>query len=287
MVDLLAPMRSLLLRHCPDGHHVTSIQGIFLHRESTPTAPTRDVYDPLFGLVVQGAKEVTVGTQRFRYEAGSYFLSSVELAVSTTITDATPEKPYLAMHMWIDTELMSEMIFDAPIVAEPPFTGIGIGNADQPLASAIHRLLALLDVPADISPLAPLYKRETIYRLLTGDLGQLLRQIALGDSTVSRLRRAIQHIRLHYQNALSIELLAHVAGMSRASLHRHFRALTKMTPLQYQKTLRLLEARKLLLGHCTAEEAAYRVGYESASQFSREYARMFGIPPKRDAIRKR
>jgi transcriptional regulator GlxA family with amidase domain len=172
-----------------------------------------------------------------------------------------------------------------PTVAET--AAFGVSPVTLPLLDPWLRLLALLDAPADIPVLAPLFEREILYRLLQGPQGGVLRQIALADGRLSQIRRAIMWIRAHYDEPLRIEALAEIAGMSGASFHRHFRAATAMSPLQYQKHLRLQQARRLLIANQDASQAGYAVGYESASQFSREYARAFGASPARDAMRLR
>ncbi len=174
-----------------------------------------------------------------------------------------------------------------PVAAEGETRGFGVSAVTPDLLDAWARLIALLDTPDDIPVLAPIHEREILYRLLKGPQGGVLRQIVRTDSRLSRVRQAIVWIRAHFDEMLRVEDLAERAGMSPASFHRHFKAVTAMSPLQYQKTLRLQEARRLLIASGGAARAAHMVGYESASQFSREYARMFGAPPHRDAGRLR
>ena len=288
MHEELSRLRGLVLRHIHRGTQHT-IPGVRFHSATAPTAPVSGVYEPMLCLVLQGAKHVTIGDRTMRYDPSSYFVASVELPAAGWITEASPGQPYVALGITIDRAMLTDLIAQVPV---PPDTaaataGFAVNAVTPQLLGSVARLLELLDTPGDAPVLAPMLHREILYRLLQCEPGSTLRQIARADSRLSQVQRAIEWIRVHYDAPLSVDALAALAGMSKASLHRHFKAATAMSPLQYQKQLRLQAARRLLVGHTDAQRAAHHVGYESASQFSREYARMFGLPPARDAERLR
>jgi AraC-like DNA-binding protein len=258
---------------------------IFLARETTK--PTPGLYQPMLCLVLQGAKEVLIGDRRLRYDPATCFIASLDLPVSGCIVKASAAEPYLGVTLALDRDTLADLLTDVPERNEPCGAGFAVSPVTGPLLDSWLRLIGLLDAPEDIAVLAPLIEREILYRLLRGPQGGVLRQIARADSRLSQVRRAIAWIRAHYDQTLSIDALAELAGMSAASFHRHFKAATAMSPLQYQKNLRLQQARSLLVASADASRAGYAVGYESASQFSREYARLFGAPPARDAARLR
>ena len=228
-----------------------------------------------------------IGEQVLRYDPASYFVASIELPVSGCIIEASPERPYMGLSLDLDRAALAALISEVPGRAEAETQAFAVSAVTPDLLDPWLRLLGLLETPEDIAVLAPLAERELLYRLLRGPQGALLRQAAREDSRLSQVRQAIGWIRDHYDRPLRIEALCEIAGMSPASFHRHFRAATAMSPLQYQKSLRLQQARRLLVASTEAARAAYAVGYESASQFSREYTRMFGLPPARDAVRLR
>lgn len=219
------------------------------------------------------------------YDPAQYLISALDLPLSGQIRDADDGQPYVAVSLTLDPALLAEVASTMPPVrdTEAQGTGIAINPMTTLLRDTLLRLLSLLDAPNDIPGLAPIVERELLYRLLQGSQGRLLRQIAQPDGALGRIRRAVAWIRAHHATRLRIEALCDASGMSRASLHRHFVALTGLSPIQYQKQLRLQEARQLLLaGDHSASDVAFVVGYESASQFSREYLRQFGAPPARD-----
>jgi len=238
-------------------------------------------------IVLQGAKQVMIGDRVLRYDPASYFIASVDLPVSGCIVEASPAQPYMAVCMALNRDVLSSLLAELPRRPEDPIAGFAVSPVTPVLLDPWLRLLSLLDAPEDVPVLAPLLEREILYRLLQGPQGGLLRQAAMADSRLSRVRSAIDWIRTHFDQLLRVDALAALAGMSVPSFHRHFKAATAMSPLQYQKSLRLQQARRLLIASADASCAAYSVGYESASQFSREYARMFGAPPARDAERLR
>ncbi|GAP36676.1 AraC family transcriptional regulator [Piscinibacter sakaiensis] len=246
------------------------------------------VYEPCVALILQGAKRVAFGSDVLHYDPRRYLIASMDLPVLSTVLEASPARPYLALVLRLDLHELAGMMVDARLPA-PPAAGAADGRAlatgavTPALLQAFGRLLDLLEQPRDLPVLGPLVQREILYRLLVGEAGARLRQIASVDTQGHQIARAIDALRTRYAEPLRVEALAQSVRMSVSSFHHHFKALTAMSPLQFQKQLRLTEARRLMLAeHLDAATAAYRVGYESASQFSREYARRYGAPPMRD-----
>jgi AraC-like DNA-binding protein len=289
-MELLSELRVLIARHCRNGRVETPIPGMILHRTETvaPTAPV--IYEPRLCVVAQGRKRVILGEQLFEYDAAKYLVASVELPVVAAVVDASRTAPYLAFSMRLDPAALAAMALDMPENSEArrPAAGLAVSPLTDELLDAAVRLLRLLDRPRDISMLAPLAEREILYRLMLGEQSAMLRQIARADSRLSQIARAIGWIRENYEKPLRIEALAEMAGMSLSSFHRHFKAVTAMSPLQFQKRMRLQEARRRVLAQgAAAARIGFSVGYESPSQFCREYSRLFGVPPGRDAARLR
>ncbi|RZK02852.1 MAG: AraC family transcriptional regulator [Novosphingobium sp.] len=287
MHDDLNRLLEIAHRHCPGGLVETALDGVRLNRVTAPTAPVPGVYDPMFCVILQGAKLVTIGDRTVRYDPSTYFVASVELPAAGCVIEASVDQPYVGLSITIDRPLLASVIADLPERPVGRDAGFFVSGVTRELLGSVRRLIELLDAPQDIAVLAPMIRREILYRLVQSDDSGTIQQIARADSRLSRIHRAIHQIRAHYEQPLSIDGLADLAGMSRASFHRHFKAATAMSPLQYQKAMRLQEARRLLIVEANAQTTAHRVGYESASQFSREYARMFGLPPARDAERLR
>jgi len=287
MHDKLDEMSRRIMRQTQGLARATAIPRVGIGVVHQPSQPMSTLYEPMICLVLQGAKQVMIGDQTLRYDPACTFIASLELAVSGCVIEASPDKPYVAASLTIDRAMLVDLLATMPSSPEGQTAGFAVTPVTPALLDAWGQLLALFDAPQDIPVLAPLREREILYRLLQGPQGGLLRQIAREDSQLSRVRRAIHWIKAHFDQAIRIEGLAEIAGMSVPSFHRHFKAATAMSPLQYQKTLRLYAARRLLVANNDASRAAYSVGYESASQFSREYARMFGAPPSRDAERLR
>jgi AraC-like DNA-binding protein len=287
MRERLTQLCTLVERHAVGRRFQTPIPRVIigLSRERTGILP--GLYEPMLCLVLQGAKEVMIGDRRLRYDPASYFVASMELPVSGQIVQASGDQPYIAVSLALDWQALAALLPEVPAAAETQSASFGISPLTPELLDPFQRLLALLDNHNDIPVLAPLFEREILYRLLQGPQGGVLRQIALASGRLSQIRQAITWIRKHYDQPLRIDALAGLAGMSTASFHRHFKEATAMSPLQFQKKLRLQHARRLLIADHDAARAAFAVGYESASQFSREYARLFGVPPARDAIRLR
>jgi AraC-like DNA-binding protein len=290
-MDMLAEISELIALHAPtDGFHDTPIGRLSLVRSSTPTMPMPNVYRPLLCLVSQGTKQVSLGDRIFIYSAGRYGLVSADLPVIGQVVEATPAKPYLCMVLDFDPQALGELSARVPVPANTPTAPLGktVAEASQGLLEAALRLLRLLNDPEALPVLAPLAEQETLYRLLTGPNAHLMRQITCSQGRIAQIGRAIAWLRQHHRERLSIERLADHVGMSPSSLHQHFRAITAMTPLQFQKELRLQDARSMmLLKGVDATTTAFEVGYESVSQFSREYRRLFGEPPARDIARLR
>jgi AraC-like DNA-binding protein len=287
MAEQLNHLRVLAARFASGRRTETAIPRVAINLSWETTRPLPGLYEPMHCLVLQGAKEVMIGEHSLRYDSASYFIASLELPASGRIVQASPEQPYVAVSLALDREGLAALLPEIPARPEAHVAGFAVSPVTQQLLDPWLRLLRLLEAPRDIPVLAPLLEREILYRLLQGPQGGVLRQIARVDSRLSQVRRAIAWIRTHYDQPLRIDALAGVAGMSVASFHRHFKTATAMSPLQYQKSLRLQQARRLLIANQDATQAGYAVGYESASQFSREYARLFGAPPARDAARLR
>lgn len=287
MHELLNDLRACALRHSTGTGSAVPIPRLGIHVAHATTTPTPALYQPMVVLVLQGAKRVMIGDRILRYDPASYFVASLDLPATGCVIEASAAEPYVALSLTLDGDGLTQLLAEMPDQPITDTSGFAVSAVTPTLLNACARLLALLDSPHDIPVLAPMLEREIHYRLLQGPQGGLLRQAARLDSRLSQIREAIGWIRVHYDQPMRIEALAGLAGMSLASFHRHFRAATAMSPLQYQKTLRLQEARRLLIANPDAARAGYAVGYESASQFSREYTRMFGAPPARDAVRLR
>ncbi len=265
---------------------VTAIPGLILARLEKPSEPVSIMFEPRVCMIAQGAKRVQLGDDAYVYDAHHFLLTSVDLPTFVQVIKASPEKPYLGLVLKIDHREISQLMVDSNLPPPRPqqsSRGIATGEVTLPLLAAIQRLIDLLDEPTDIPILAPIIQREIFYRLLVGDQGVRLRQMASTGSQSQQIARAIDWLKGNFTRPLRIDDLAAQVNMSTSTFHHHFRAVTAMSPLQYQKWLRLNEARRLLLAeNQDATTAAFQVGYESPSQFSREYSRLFGAPPLRD-----
>jgi AraC-like DNA-binding protein len=294
MSTLLAPqdeIAALISRHAPrTGDYATAIGNLSFHRQSSVTESLFHAARPSVAIIAQGAKDVTLGSETFHYSRMQYLLTSVDLPVQVRVVEASVEAPHLCVVLGIDIAdvaalLDSESGGDSAAQQKilPATRGISVSDVSPELLDAMLRLVRLLDKPGEIAALAPLIRRELTYRLLNGPVGARLRHMALASSQSHQVGQAIDWIKGNYAQPLRIEHLAGMANMSMSSLHHHFKAITAMTPMQYQKLLRLQEARRLMLvEQIDAGTAGYRVGYASESQFSREYSRQFGRAPMRD-----
>ena len=265
---------------------ITEIPGMSLHRRTSPTPPCRTTYHPGIIVVAQGAKQVNLGQKSFIYDESNYLLTAVDLPIVSWVAKATEEVPCLVLSLKLDIAMVRELLSREEIhVGDSPSEGpaLSIGETTPEFLSACCRLLDLLNSPQDIPFLSGLIQREIIYRILRGPEGARLRSVAtLGDQS-HRTAKAIAWIVANYSKTLRVEDLAELSSMGVSTLHHHFRMLTSMSPLQYQKQLRLQSARNLMLNNgLDAASAAFEVGYESPTQFNREYSRFFGQPPMRD-----
>lgn len=289
MAGNLAELQNLVLRHCTQPTVTTAIQELTLYRAEVVSEPIPFVFEPRVYVIVQGSKQVMLRDRVFDYDASHYLVTAVDLPVAGCITQASPERPYLALCLALDPALIAELLLVVNDTQVDPnqacIMGMGLSPLNSDITGPLLRLMRLLDQPEDIPIIKPLIVRELLYRLLQGDQGCALRQIATAGSNLSHINRAIHWISLHYAEPFDVARAASVAGMGLSTFHRHFRAATNMSPLQYRTQLRLQEARRRMVSeNVDAAEAAFAVGYESPSQFSREYRRMFGRPPARDAL---
>jgi AraC-like DNA-binding protein len=280
-----------IARALPEDGTVEPLNGLHLNRSSTPTEPLHGVSKPSFCVIAQGSKELLLGDSRYRYDPAHYLLATVELPVVGQVLEASAEQPYLSLRLELDPALVGSVMVEASHLAsrnQGDVRAIDVSPLDAALLDATVRLARLLDSPAEERILRPLITREIVYRLLMGDQGNRLRHLALLGGHTHRITEAVGRLRRDFNQPLRIESLAREMGMSVSGFHHHFKAVTAMSPLQFQKLLRLQEARRLLLGeNLDAASAGHRVGYDDASQFSREYKRMFGQPPLRDVERLR
>ncbi|KUO97061.1 AraC family transcriptional regulator [Ferroacidibacillus organovorans] len=285
-------LAKLIERHTPvHGVHVTAIPSLLFMRYSNVTGPRYGMYKPSICMVVQGAKEVWLAQERFKYSPTDYLIASVDLPVTAQVTEASSRVPYLGFKLEFTPSQILAVLRDSQIPIEPRENAkraMFVSHTESSLLDAVIRLARLLDSPEDIPVLAPLFVKEILYRVLHGQHGVALEQTAIEGSSAYRIKDVIEHITKNFERSFRIDELAKIANMGISSLHRHFKEVTAMSPIQFQKQLRLQEARRLLLSESTdATDIAFRVGYESPSQFSREYSRMYGLPPIEDVRRLR
>ena len=274
-----------------DDGTIQPLQGLYLSRASTPLGPLHNLVEPSLCVVAQGSKEFLLGRDRYRYDPLHYLLVTVDLPYVGHVLEASREQPFLSLRLELDPTLLGAIMIEAD-QASPlgpaAMRAIAVSPMDIDLLDAIVRLIRLLDSPAESPILAPLITREIIYRLLMGEQGARLRRLAAVGGYTPRIARAVERLRQDFGQPLRIEDLAGELGMSVSGLHHHFKAVTALSPLQFQKRLRLQEARRLMLSEdLDAASAAYRVGYRDASHFNREYKSLFGAPPMRDVQRLR
>ena len=282
MEKALAELRARIVAAAGREH---AIDGLLLSIVDAPTAPMSSLATPTFALVAQGRKRLAVGDQVFEYGAGDYLVVSVDLPVTGHFVEASKDQPCLGVGLSLRAELIASLLLDAADSQVPggSVQALTVSRAPDELVDAVIRLLRLVDEPEDARVLAPLVEREILWRLLRSPQGAAVREIGLADSSLSHVARVIRWIRDHYTEPFRVEELAALAGMSTSAFHRHFRTVTAMTPIQFQKKIRLQEARLRLVGLGEdVTSTGYAVGYDSPSQFSREYRREFGTPPSRD-----
>ena len=294
---LLAELRELIARHGrPD--ETTAIDGVLLSAADRPGEPRASTSGTVMAVIAQGAKRLSIGDRVYNYGPGQYLVASVDLPITGHYTRASTDEPALGFGLILRPSAISSLILAANPAppsttprrarAAPAPPGIGVAEASPELLDAIVRMVRLLDSPGDRDILAPMIEREILWRLMNGPLGESVRQTGLADSSLTHVSRAVRWISEHYNKPFRVEDLARSCGMSTSAFHRNFRAVTALSPIQFQKQTRLQKSRLLLLtGADDVATAGYRVGYDSTSQFSREYRRQFGLPPGRDAARLR
>lgn len=288
-MNLLAELRDLIIRYADGAIRRTVLDGVNVGAVAGPTEPVGGFAMPSLTVVAQGVKRTVLNGRVHDYRAGQYLVVSLGLPTTGHVLAASPEEPFAAFSMALDRAQIAGLLAEMPVKASgPALTGMVVSDADAELLDPVVRLLRFARRPDDLAVLGPGVQREILWRLLTGQQGAIIRQIGLADGNLTHVARATHWIREHYDEPLRIDRLAALAGMSTSSLHRHFRAATSMTPLQYQKQIRLQEARALLLAEQRdVGRIGHLVGYESPSQFSREYRRRFGASPRQDVQRAR
>lgn len=276
-----------LAAHAENRRTETGIPRVAMVQGAIPEHELAAVYDPMINLILTGSKTMTVGDRTFRYDPATYFVMSVDLPAVGSIHSADTGEPYLAVSLTLEPTIVASLLADLPKPAggELYSSGFSVAPVTEELLDAWVRMLRLTERPADIPALAPAYERELLYRVLQGPHGWMLRDIAAPGTALSRISVTIQWIRENFTRPLKVEALASMAALSVSAFHRHFKAVTALSPLQYQKRIRLLHARSLLIaGEGNTTSVAFGVGYASATQFSREYSRFFGLPPSKDAL---
>ena len=284
--DVYAEIAQLVARYAKDDDPASAIDGLYLTRRCSPSGRLHVDQRPSFWLVAGGRKCLTVGDEELHYGVGDCLLVALDLPATARITQASEAEPHLCVGVSIDPAQLAELMGRLPASAtQAPdgVRGVAVNPVSPELLDATLRLLRLLDRPQDVAAMAPLLQQEVLYRLLSGPHGARLLHIAMAEGQGHRITRAVAWLREHFARPLRIEALADHVGMSESSLHHHFKAVTGMTPMQYQKQLRLYEARRLMLVEgLDVGAAGYGVGYQSPSQFSREYRRLYGLSPARD-----
>ncbi|WP_433614512.1 AraC family transcriptional regulator N-terminal domain-containing protein [Paenibacillus cellulositrophicus] len=269
-----------------DGLHITEIPSLHMMRATATSEPIHSMYAPSLCFIVQGAKSAALGQEIYHYNPTTYLVTSVHLPIKSEITEASPEVPFIGLHLEFTPDQILDILQHTDLAwpeESEPGSGIFVGKTNSQLLDALLRLVKLFDQPAEIPILAPLIKREILFRVLQGEQGHLVKQFAVIGSQAHAIAKAIQLIHRDYSKPLRVEELAKEVNMAASSFHKHFKQVTALSPLQYQKRIRLQEARHLMISEkMGAADAAFQVGYESPSQFSREYARLYGLPPKSD-----
>ena len=279
----ISELAALIAAQAPsDGEHDTIVPRVGLIRSSAETEPIHTLYEPSCCIVAQGRKQARIGSETYVYDASHYLIVGIDLPAIGAVIEASARTPYLCLRLELDRQVIGELVEARPFEGKAA-AGAALSTATPQIVDACVRLLELIDAPEDVETLAPLLERELLYRLLRGPQGDVVQAIAMGDSRLRRIGRAVDYIRRHYREAFTVEDLAAVAGMSASAFYEHFRAVRGMTALQFRTQIRLQEARRLMMvDGMTAAEAGFRVGYNSPSQFSREYARIHQLSPRRD-----
>jgi AraC-like DNA-binding protein len=284
-------LAELIGRAIREDGTIEPLKGLHLNRASSPREPLHSVYDPVFCVIAQGSKEVFLNNERYLYDSCHYLLVTAELPLVSHVVDASKERPYLSLRLELDPTLVSSVMVEADHPSpqnHADVRAINVSSLDAGLLDAVVRLVRLVDTPTETPFLAPLITREIVYRLWMGEQGDRLRYIAALSGYTPHITKAIERLHKDFDQPLRIDSIARELGMSVSGFHHHFKAVTAMSPLQFQKRLRLQEARRLMLGEgLDAASAAYRVGYHDASYFNREYKSLFGLPPMRDMGRLR
>jgi len=285
---MLEELRALIARHAR-ADMTTPIEGVLISSQDK-SEPAQSMSGAVMALIAQGGKRIALGERVYEYHAGQYLIASLDLPISGQFVDASPQRPALGFGLVLQPASIAELLLQTAS-GSVVSTGGGVpssmvvSSASRELLDAVVRLLRLLDQPRDRDVLAPLIRREILWWLIVGEQGAAIRQLGLADSNLSHIGRAVRWIREHYSQQFRVDDVAKFAGMSVSAFYRNFQAVTAMSPLQFQKQIRLQEARLLLAAHPNdVTGIGFRVGYESASQFSREYRRQFGAPPSQDAI---
>jgi len=290
--ELILRMKSLVSGHksLEDGLREV-YPGVFLARSSVPTEPIHSVFEPAFCVIPQGSKEMLLGEEVFRYDPGHYLISTVDLPTVSHVVEASEEKPYLSFRLNLDPSVVAEVLMESRIKIKNSASSIkamNVSSIDAELLDAVVRLVRLFDNPHEVEFLAPRIIREIIFRLLKGDQGARLSHLLVSEGDTRRISKAVKQLREHLDAPLKVEDMARQLGMSVSGFHHHFKSITALSPLQFQKQIRLQEARRLMLGEdLGVADASSRVGYEDPSYFSRDYKKMFGVPPQRDVARMR
>jgi AraC-like DNA-binding protein len=292
---LLAELRALTARHARPNE-TTAIDGVLLSAAGRPGEPEASTTGTVMAIIAQGTKRLAIGDRVYDYGPGQYLVASVDLPITGHYTHATAHEPALGFGLILRAQSIAPLLLDAdgtpestpPRRSRPAPAGLGVADASPELLDAVVRMVRLLDSPRDRDVLASMIEREILWRLINGPLGEAVRQIGLADSSLTNISRAVRSITEHYDKPFRVEDLARSCGMSASAFHRSFHAVTALSPIQFQKQIRLQKSRLLLLtGTDDVATVGYRVGYDSTSQFSREYRRQFGLPPGRDADRLR
>ena len=281
----------LIARAIREDGTLEPLQGLYLNRVSSPREPLHSVYDPVFCVIAQGSKEIFLSNERYQYDPYHYLLVTAELPLVGHVLEASKKRPYLSLRLELDPALVGSVMVEADHPSpqnQADVKAINVSSLDAGLLDAVVRLVRLVDTPAEATFLAPLITREIIYRLWKGEQGDRLRYVTALSGYTPHIARAIERLHKDFDQPLHIDSIARELGMSVSGFHHHFKAVTAMSPLQFQKRLRLQEARRLMLGEgLDAASAAYRVGYHDAAYFNREYKGLFGLPPMRDMVRLR